>query len=127
MRYFFTEEDEATVERGGEIRAALIHAHQEVERGSVGDPAPPGVDVWMYGLGIDGGPPLSEPVVRSLLDSPARVVLFQLCDAPNMSFYRIPDALAERAALFLRNHWPRDDAAIPERYRDRIGFLPPML
>lgn len=127
MKYFFTEEDQLTDVRGAEIRAALVHAHHEVERGRLGEAAPPGVDVWMYGMGADGGPPLGDHIVRSLLDSHAKVVLFQICDAPSMSFYRIPDALAERAQLFLRNHWPRDRTAIPEKYRARIGWLPPML
>jgi hypothetical protein len=127
MRYFFTEEDKLTDVRGAEIRAALVHAHHDVERGRIGEPAPPGVDVWMYGMGADGGPPLGDHIVRSLLDSRSKVVLFQLCDAPSMSFYRVPDALAERVQLFLRNHWHRDKAVIPEKYRARIGWLPPML
>lgn len=127
MRYFFTEEDELTRVRGAEIRAALVYAHHKVAHGHVGDIAPPGTDVWMYGLGADGGPPLDDRIVRPLLDSRAQIVLFQLCDAPSMSFYRIPDALADRARLFLRNHWPRDASAIPEKFRGRIGWLPPML
>jgi hypothetical protein len=127
MRYHFTEEDQLTRVRGADIRAALVHAHQGVTHGRPGDPAPRGTDVWLHGLGVDGGPPMDDGIVRTLLDSPAQIVLFQLCDAESMSFYRIPDALAARTRLFLRNHWPGDESRIPEAFRRRIGWLPPML
>ena len=126
MRFFFTEEDHLTRVRGSEIRAALIHAGHEVQRGNPGQVAPAGVDVWMYGLGVAGAPPLTEAVERPLLHSSATVVLFQLCDAPSLSFERISDALAQKTSLFLRNHWPSDESVAPS-YRARLGFLPPML
>ena len=127
MRYFFSEEDHLTRVRGAEIRAALVHAGHEVVHAGMGQVAPAGTDVWMHGLGVAGAPPLSEAVTQPLLASSANVVLFQLCDAPSMSFERIPPALAEKARLFLRNHWPKDELAIPAAFRGRIGFLPPML
>lgn len=136
MRYYFTEEDHHTRSRGSEIRAALVHARHEVVHGQLGVPAPPGTDVWFHGIGIDGraralpGPdrePLDPAIVQGLLESKAEVVLFQLCDADSMSFYRIPDSLGARTRLFLRNHWPKDTSEIPAAYRNRIGLLPPML
>jgi hypothetical protein len=127
MRCYFTEEDHVTRVRGSEIRAALVHAHHDVVHGGLGEPAPAGTDVWFHGLGADGAPPMADSVVNPLLASPASVVLFQLCDAETMSFYRIPEVLAARTELFLRNHWPTDRAQIPEIYRSRIGWLPPML
>jgi len=127
MRFFFTEEDHLTQVRGSEIRAALVHARHLVVRGRVGDTPPPGTDVWMYGMGVDGAPPLADAVVQQLLESSAELVLFQLCDAPSMSFERIPERLAARTRLVLRNHWPADESKLPEAYRDRIGWLPPML
>jgi hypothetical protein len=127
MRFFFSEEDHLTKVRGSEIRAALVHARHVVVRGRAGDVPPPGTDVWMYGLGVDGAPPLADAIVEQLLESTAQLVLFQLCDAPSMSFERIPERLAARTRLVLRNHWPADESKIPEAYRDRIGWLPPML
>lgn len=127
MRFFFSEEDRLTRVRGSEIRAALVHARHVVVHGGVEEAAPPGTDVWMYGLGVDGLPPLEDAVVDRLLASSAAIVLFQLCDAPSMSFARIPERLAARTRLVLRNHWPADEAKIPVTYRDRIGWLPPML
>ncbi|HET7544661.1 MAG TPA: glycosyltransferase [Polyangiaceae bacterium] len=127
MRFFFTEEDHLTRVRGSEIRAALVHARHFVVRGRVGDAPPPDTDVWMYGLGVDGAPPLADSIVQQLLESSAQIVLFQLCDAASMSFERIPERLAARTRLVLRNHWPTDPAKIPGAYRDRIGWLPPML
>jgi hypothetical protein len=127
VRFFFTEEDKLTRVRGADIRAALVHAGHEVVHGRVGQAAPAGIDVWMHGLGVAGAPPLSAAVTQPLLSSPANVVLFQLCDAASMSFERIPPALAEKARSFLRNHWPSDEQAIPALFRERIGFLPPML
>ena len=127
MRFFFTEEDHPTSVRGSEIRMALKVAHHEVIHGAQGETPPPRTDVWMYGLGVDGEPPLDDAIVRRLLASQAEVVLFQLCDAPNMSFYRIPPELGSRTRLFLRNHWPKNDNEIPEEYRTKVGFLPPML
>jgi hypothetical protein len=127
MRCYFTEEDQLTRERGSEIRAALVHAHHQVRRGDLGLPAPPDTDVWFHGLGVHGGPALEDGVVQALLASRADCVLFQLCDHPTMSFERIPEALAGRTRLFLRNHWPADVNRVPEAFRDRLGFLPPML
>lgn len=127
MRFYFTEEDHLTRVRGSEIRAALVHAHHEVIHGSSGDAAPPGVDVWLHGLGVHGAPPLEDPMVRALLDTSSDVVLFQLCDHETMSFDRIPNPLLTRTRLFLRNHWPKGPSEIPEALRNRIGWLPPML
>jgi len=127
MHFFFTDEDYLTDERGSEVRAALVHAGHDVVHGHWNDPFPEATDVWMYGLGVDGAPPLDAAVVSQLLTCPAEVGLFQLCDAESMSFERIPTALAQRSRLFLRNHWPSDPARIPEPFRDRIGWLPPML
>jgi hypothetical protein len=127
MRFYFTDEDRLTRVRGSEIRAALAYARHQVQRGRPGEPAPPDADVWFHGLGVHGGPPLEDDVVQALLDSRAKCVLFQLCDHPTMSFERIPEALARHASLFLRNHWPADEERIPEEFRTRIGFLPPML
>jgi glycosyl transferase family 1 len=127
MRCYFTEEDQLTRVRGNEIRAALVHAHHQVRRGNPAEPAPPDTDVWFHGLGVHGAPPLEDSMVKALLASRARCVLFQLCDHPTMSFERIPDALARHTQLFLRNHWPANVQRIPEAFRDRIGFLPPML
>jgi hypothetical protein len=127
VRFFFTEEDHLTRVRGSEIRAALVHAHQDVVHGRLGDAAPVGIDVWLHGMGVHGAPPLEEGIVRALLDSSSRVILFQLCDHETMSFERIPDALTARTHVFLRNHWPKDPNHIPEFVRPRIGWLPPML
>jgi len=127
MRFFFTEEDYPTRARASEIRMALTVARHRVIHGRHGQSPPPGTDVWMHGIGVDGAPPLEEAFTRTLLECKTDLVLFQLCDAPSMSFYRIPPELGVRARLFLRNHWPKDDAAIPEAYRGKIGFLPPML
>jgi hypothetical protein len=127
MRFFFSEEDELTRNRGREIRSALVHARHEVVRGRPGEAAPVGTDVWLYGMGVHGLPRLEEDVVRALLNAKSRVILFQLCDYPTMSFERIPEALLNRVDLFLRNHWPSDKTEIPESVRGRIGWLPPML
>jgi glycosyltransferase involved in cell wall biosynthesis len=127
MRCYFTEEDQLTRVRGSEIRAALVHAHHQVRRGKPGEPPPPDTDVWFHGLGVHGAPPLGDDVVQALLAARAECVLFQLCDHPTMSFERIPEALAARARLFLRNHWPADLERVPEPFRARLGFLPPML
>src|SRR6478672_11833321 len=109
MRFFFSEEDKLTRVRGSEIRAALVHARHIVIRSRGDDTPPPDTDVWMYGLGVDGAPPLADAVVERLLESSASIVLFQLCDAPSMSFERIPERLAARTKLVLRNHWPADE------------------
>lgn len=127
MRCYFTDEDELTRVRGREIRAALVHAGHVVRRGRLGEPAPPDTEVWFHGLGVHGAPPLEQGLVEALLASPAKCVLLQLCDHPTMSFDRIPEALARHTSLFLRNHWPADLERVPERYRGRLGFLPPML
>ncbi len=127
MRFFFTDEDRRTDERGSDIRAALVHARHRVIHGQPGQPAPEGTDIWMHGLGLEGGPPLKQSTVDRLLTSKAEVVLLQLCDAETMSFDSVPEGLARRARLFLRNHWPMDVQRIPEPYRDRIGWLPPMI
>jgi hypothetical protein len=70
---------------------------------------------------------MDEASARPLLQSAAKVVLFQLCDAPSMSFERIPRALVDKACLFLRNHWPSDPSSIPSAFSGRTGFLNPML
>lgn len=127
MRFYFTEEDHLTRVRGSEIRAALVHAHHDVVHGRLGDAIPVGIDLWLHGLGVHGAPPLEDGIVRGLLDSSTDVILFQLCDHETMSFERIPDALTARTRLFLRNHWPKDPSRIPEPFRQRIGWLPPML
>jgi hypothetical protein len=127
MRFYFTEEDAPTRERATDIRAPLTHARHEVIHGRPGDPPPAGIDAWFHGLGIEGSPPMDEAVVTTLIGSPASVVLFQLCDGESMSFDRIPASLAARTRLFLRNHWPSDKSRIPEQFRGRLGFLPPMV
>jgi Glycosyl transferases group 1 len=127
VRYYFTEEDELTRVRGAEIRAALVHARHEVVHGRPDTAAPRDAQVWLHGLGWDESVPMKESLVRALLDSRAEIVLFQLCDAKSMWFSRIPEALATRARLFLRNHWPQDPNAIPPPFRGRIGWLPPMI
>lgn len=127
MRFFFTEEDRLTAVRGHEIRAALVHAGHHVCRGKPGGLPPAGTDVWFHGMGVHGAPALDPHLVDALLHAPCEVALFQLCDHPTMSFERIPDALADRTSVFLRNHWPGDSAQIPDAFRDRIGWLPPML
>jgi hypothetical protein len=127
VRYYFTEEDQLTRVRGAAIRAALVHARHEVVHGTPGAPAPADAHVWLHGLGWDGQPPMDAKVVRALLASRAEIALFQVCDAESMFFSRIPEALAARSRLFLRNHWPSDKSRIPEIYRDRIGWLPPMI
>lgn len=136
MRLYFTEEDEHTRIRAVEIRAALVHARHDVVHGTPDAPPPPGTDVWFHGLGaygrvrgLDGPspPPMDTALVDRLLASNTAVVVFQLCDGENMSFERIPPALGAKVGCFLRNHWPADTNAIPAAYRDRIGWLPPML
>ncbi len=127
MQFYFTEEDEPTRERAIDIRAQLVHAHHEVRHGMPGAPAPPGTDVWFHGLAIEGAPPMSADVVATLVGSSTPVALFQLCDGANMSFERVPPELAQRTRLFLRNHWPRDESLIPEQFRGRLGFMPPMV
>lgn len=127
MRFFFTEEDDITRVRATDLRSALVHARHDVEHGRPGQSAPAGTDVWLHGLGVHSAAPLDPALVDALLATAARVVLFQLCDERTMSFARIPPALAERASLFLRNHWPSDRQQIPAALRNRIGWMPPML
>jgi Glycosyl transferases group 1 len=127
MRFFFTEEDQLARTRASEIRCALVAARHEVRHGAPGDIAPPGTDVWMHGLGVDSARPLDDALVRSLMESRAQLVLFQLCDAQTMSFQRLPPQLMSRSCLFLRNHWPRERHDMPPQVRERIGWLPPML
>jgi hypothetical protein len=127
LRYYFTEEDQTTRERGAEIRAALVHACHDVVHGRLGAPAPRDAQVWLHGLGAAGGPPPENRLVQQLLDSHAEIILFQLCDMETMSFEHIPEDLAARTRLFLRNHWPRDNMRIPQEFRSRIGWLPPMI
>jgi hypothetical protein len=130
MQFFFTEEDESASVRGADIREALAKARHRVIHGQLGQTPPEGTDVWMHGLGkysVPPPPPLEPSFAKRLLSSNAQLVLFQLCDAASMSFYRIPDELARSTRLFLRNHWPKDELLIPEQFRGRIGFLPPML
>jgi hypothetical protein len=127
MRFFFTEEDEHTRIRAGDIRAALVAARHEVQHGQQGEAAPMGSDVWMHGLGIAPHLPLDPALLRSLMATRAELVLFQVCDAPSMFFHRLPPELMARTRLFLRNHWPSDRSSIPQAARDRIGWLPPML
>ncbi len=136
MRFYFTEEDGQTRIRGSEIRAALVHAGHELVHGTPGVPAPAGTDLWFHGLGIEDllrrtsesmPAPMDPALVQDLLSSDAQIVLFQVCDAENMSFDRIPAALSARVRLFLRNHWPADETRIPAAVRGRLGFLPPMM
>jgi glycosyl transferase family 1 len=127
MRFFFTEEDDLTRIRATDLRRALVHARHEVVHGAPGERAPPGTDVWMHGLGAHMTRPMDASVVDALLATPVRLMLYQICDAATMAFERIPPALAERASRFLRNHWPSDRQRIPPQFRDRIGWMPPML
>ena len=127
MRFFFTEEDELTRTRAGDIRSALVAARHVVRHGGPGDTPPPGTEVWMHGLGVDTARPLDHALLRALLDTRAQVALFQLDDAPTFSFPRLPPELGRRARLFLRNHWPSDLSGVPPALRERIGWLPPML
>src|SRR5262245_19546746 len=127
MRFFFTEEDDQTRIRGADIRTALVAARHEVRHGRPGEAAAQGTDVWMHGLGVDPHRPLDRALVDALLNTPSAIVLLQLCDAPSMSFHRLPPELMQRARLFLRNHWPSDPSGIPPTARSRIGWLPPML
>ena len=127
MRFYFTEEDPPTRVRAGDIRAALVHARHEVLHGRVGNPPPAGTDVWMHGIGIEGSPPIADPICDQLLASTAPFALFQLCDGESLCFEQIRRDVAARARLFLRNHWPQDPNRIPEFARGRTGWLPPML
>ena len=127
MRFFFTEEDDHTRIRAGDIRAALVAARHHVQHGEPGDVAPAGTDVWMHGLGIAPQIPLDPGLLRSLLATRAELALFQVCDAPSMFFQRLPPELMARTRLFLRNHWPSDRSGFPLEASDRIGWLPPML
>jgi hypothetical protein len=128
MQFFFSYQDSGVRTRARDIRAALVHAGHRVRQDS--DPsavAPAETDVWMYGLGMDGGPPIGDGMLRQLIQTKAELAIFQLCDAQTMVFERIPDALRDKARLFLRNHWPADSDAIVPSVQDRIGWLPPMI
>jgi len=127
MRFYFTEEDRPTEIRGRDIRAALVHAHHRVMHGRPLAPVPAKVDVWMHGIGIAGSAPMNPVVADMLLQSQARLVIFQACDHQSMCFEQIRADVAERAELFLRSHWPSDRNRVPAEFRDRIGFLPPMI
>lgn len=127
MRFFFSEEDHSTEVRAREIRAALIHAHHRVTHGHSRQPAPSTADVWMYGLGVAGSPPIRSEQVQQLCRSTARIVLFQLCDASTLSFEQVPPEVAARTCRFLRNHWPAAPESVPAEFRARLGFLPPMI
>jgi hypothetical protein len=127
MRFFFTEEDDITRIRATDLRSALVHARHEVIHGRPGQAAPAECDVWMHGLGVQTKKPIDPALVGALLATHARIVLFQLDDWITMSFDRIPPALAARARLFLRNHWPSDLSSVPATYRERLGWMPPML
>jgi hypothetical protein len=81
----------------------------------------------MHGIGIAGSAPMNAKMAEMLLQSQARVVIFQACDHRTMCFEQIPAAVAARAELFLRSHWPSDSAQVPAEFRDRVGFLPPMI
>jgi hypothetical protein len=125
MIYYFTEDDSLTRVRGADIRAALVYAGHKVVKGR--PRASSHGDIWLHGLGYDGNPPMEASLVNELMAFAGPVVLYQLCDAESMWFSRIPDALGARARMFLRNHWPEDRDLIPERYRERIGWMPPMM
>jgi hypothetical protein len=127
MRFYFTEEDHPTRVRAADIRAALVHARHEVVHGRVGDPPRASTDVWMHGIGVEGSPPIAEPICEQLLASTAPVALFQLCDGETLCFEQIRPDVAALVRLFLRNHWPRDPTRIPEFARGRTGWLPPMV
>jgi hypothetical protein len=127
MRFYITEEDHSTSVRAGDIRAALAYARHEVIHGQLGRPAPPGTDLWMHGIAIDGSPPMADEIAAQLLSSRAPVAIFQLCDGESMSFERIPPRVASHARLFLRNHWPRDRSRLPPDVQARLGWMPPML
>ena len=127
MRFYFTEEDRPTDVRANDLRAALVHARHRVVHGSEGVAAPPDTDVWFHGLGLKHGGALREDTARALDAFAGTIVFFQVCDVTTMWFQRIPERLAGRAHLFLRNHWPSDRTTIPERFRDRLGWMPPMV
>src|SRR6185503_3485505 len=127
MRFFFTAEDDITRVRATDLRSALVHGRHDVIHGGPGQAAPAGCDVWMHGLGVQTKEPIDPTLLDALLATHARVVLFQLDDWITMSFERIPESLGARVSLFLRNHWPSDLSAVPTAYRERLGWMPPML
>jgi len=127
MRFYFTEEDRLTRVRARDVRASLVRRHHTVLHGNQGDPPPKDADVWFVGMGWDWRLPFDDTLRKQILAFRGEVVIFQVCDAESMFFHRIPDDVAARTRLFLRNHWPTDKSKIDEKFRDRLGKMPPMM
>jgi hypothetical protein len=128
MWFHFSAEDHGTSRRARDIRAALVHAGHRVSEAAVTEPVPPRADVWFYGLGGGALRAPADPALNERLVAFARdVVVFQLCDSDSMSFQKLLPPLRAKARLFLRNHWPTNQQAIPPELVSRLGYLPPMI
>ena len=85
-------------------------------------------DAWFYGLSYGKRSRPLDPAHADLLRNyRGALVFYQNDDGLDFFLHKIPGDLVEKAALFLRNHWPADGSKIPAVIKDRTGFINPYL
>jgi hypothetical protein len=89
---------------------------------------PQDADAWFYGLSYGKRSLPLDPAHADLLRNfKGAIAFYQNDDGLDFFLHKIPKDLIEKAALFLRNHWPADGSKIPAVIKNRTGFINPYL
>ena len=83
------------------------------------------IDMVFYGL--YGNDLIPESDLKFLHNTKTKLAIFQNDDFSQISLERIPLEIQQKAALFLRNHWPSNIKAIPKSIVAKTGFMNSLL
>ncbi len=125
MRIHFTGDGRQSFDRTRYLWGALIRNWHTVSKSRRWKPPPAGCDIWFHDVEVQF--PFAEHLKDRLHDFEGHLVLFRTDDRMDFPFQKIPNDLLSRANLFLAAHWRTDASAIPETFRDRCGYINPIL
>ncbi len=125
MRVHFTGDGRQSFDRTRYLWGALIKNGHTVSKSRRWRPPPAGCDIWFHDVEYQF--PFTERLRDRLHDFPGSLVFYRTDDTLDFPFQKIPEDLLARADLFLASHWKAEDAAVPDAFRDRWGYINPIL
>jgi hypothetical protein len=125
MKIHFTGDGRQSFDRTRYLWGALIKNYHSVSKSRRWKPPPKGCQIWFHDVEYQF--PFAEHLRERLHGFPGALVFYRTDDTPDFPFHKIPEGLLSRARLFLASHWTADVSAVPEPFRDRWGYIQPIL
>lgn len=126
MILYFTFSNSNSKNRSKYLRGALIRNGCNVKR-CLPENLNDSDSIWFHSVSHLENSPIESDIIKNMRAFKGKIVFFQNSDELDFMLSNVPDDLAEKASLFLMNHYYEDTSLIPKAIINKLGFVNPII